>query len=55
MELPQRTIDLLVRFLGQGEGALSKRARRKEFGLLTDAEIQEVEVLYTKVFGGVNA
>ncbi len=54
VELPQRTVDLLVRFLGQGEGTLSKRARRKEFPLLTDAEIQEVEILYTKAFGGGN-
>ena len=52
VELPQRVVDLLVHFLEQGDGKLSKRARTKEFGPLTDAEVQEVEALYAKEFGG---
>ncbi len=35
VELPQRVVDLLVHFLEQGDGKLSKRARMKEFGPLT--------------------
>ena len=52
VELPRRVVDLLVRFLEQGDGKLSGRARQKEFAALTEAEIEEVETLYEKAFGG---
>jgi Fic family protein len=53
VDMPDRTIDLLHRFLRQGRGRLSKRARTKEFEALTDAEVQEVERLYEDCFAGI--
>lgn len=49
-EIPDHTIALLVRFLEQGNGILSKRAREKEFEKLTDAEIKNIEKYYAKIF-----
>jgi len=48
----RRVVDLLVRFLEQGDGKLSGQARQKEFAALTEAEIEEVETLYERAFGG---
>ena len=36
VDMPDRTVDLLFRFLHQNEGTLSKRAREQEFASLTD-------------------
>ncbi len=49
-EMPDKTVALLVRFLDQNEGALSKRARDKEFKSLKDAEINEIEQNYKSIF-----
>lgn len=49
-DMPGPTIDLLFRFLQQNEGALSKRAREKEFAALTDGEAKSVEDIYAQVF-----
>lgn len=49
-EMKNNTIDLLIRFLHQNEGKLSKRAREKEFGALTDTECQELEESYGEIF-----
>ena len=49
-EMPASTIDLLFSFLKQNTGQLSKRARAKEFGSLTDDEIEEFEATYQEVF-----
>ena len=49
-EIPDHIIALLVRFLEQGNGILSKRAREKEFEKLTDAEIKNIEKYYAKIF-----
>ena len=35
-EMPDKTVALLIRFLEQNNGSLSKRARIKEFSVLTD-------------------
>jgi len=51
VELPRRVVDLLVRFLEQGDGKLSGQARQKEFAALTEAEVDEVETLDEKAFG----
>ena len=40
--MPDRTIDLLFRFLHQNGGQLSKRAREQEFAQLTDAEADRI-------------
>jgi len=51
LEMPERTMDLLFRFLDQNDGVLSRRARRKEFAALTDAESKRVEAVFAGVFG----
>ena len=50
VDMPDRTVDLLFRFLHQNEGRLSRRAREKEFGSMTDAEVSAAEVAYTASF-----
>jgi len=49
-EMPDKLIALLVRFLEQGNGTLSKRAIEKEFANFTEKEVQEVENKYTEIF-----
>ena len=51
VDMPDRTIDLLFRFLHQNGGHLSKRAREKEFRRLSSEEIGEVEGIYGELFG----
>ncbi len=51
IDMPERTIDLLFRFLNQNDGKLSNRAREKEFAALTDEEIQNIEAIYDEAFG----
>jgi hypothetical protein len=46
VDMPNRTVDLLHRFLRQNGGRLSKRARSGEFASLTDLEVQQVETLF---------
>ena len=52
VEMPDRTVDLLFRFLHQNGGRLSKRAREQEFERLTDAEVADVEEAYRVSFAG---
>lgn len=49
-DMPDRTVALLIRFLEQNNGNLSKRAREKEFSTLTDEEVQKIEEQYRMVF-----
>ncbi len=49
-EMPDRLVALLINFLGQNNGTLSKRARKKEFSALTDKEVDSIEKLYRKIF-----
>lgn len=51
IDMPDRTIDLLFRFLQQNGGKLSERARAGEFAKLTDAEVGAVEEGYAELFG----
>ncbi|MFH1156668.1 MAG: Fic family protein [Pseudomonadota bacterium] len=51
IDMPDRLVDLLIRFLVQNGGKLSKRAREKEFKKLTDREIQTIEQKYAEIFG----
>jgi len=48
VEMPNRTIDLLFRFLRQNEGILSRRARGGEFSALTDEEVAAIEEIYAR-------
>lgn len=47
--MPDRLVDLLIRFLSQNRGHLSKRAREREFNKLTDTEIHAIEQKYSEI------
>ena len=51
IDMPDKLVDLLIRFLAQNNGKLSKRAREREFEKLTDIEIQTIEQKYEEIFG----
>jgi len=51
LDMPERTLNTLFGFLRQNGGRLSKRARENEFASLTDAEISQIEQLYSDSFG----
>jgi Fic family protein len=51
-EMPDKMVALLVRFLEQNNGTISKRAKEKEFKELTDTEIQQIEKQYQIFFNG---
>ena len=48
VEMPERTIDLLFRFLQQNGGILSRRARANEFRALTEDEAARIERAYAE-------
>lgn len=50
VDMPDRTVDLLFRFLHQNGGNLSKRARQEEFARLSDAEAAAAEAAYRECF-----
>lgn len=50
IDMPDMLADLLIRFLNQNGGKLSKRAREKEFNQLTGVEVQAIERKYDEVF-----
>ena len=50
VDMPDRTIGLLVRFLRQNGGTISKRGREQEFVRLSDEEVARVEAIYGSVF-----
>lgn len=50
VDMPERTVDLLFRFLHQNGGSLSRRARGQKFAELTDAEAAAAEAAYRKIF-----
>jgi hypothetical protein len=49
-DMPDSLISLLVRLLEQNDGKFSKRAKEKEFSVLNDTEIQEIELNYKNIF-----
>lgn len=49
-EMPDKLVAILVRFLEQNKGKLSKRAREKEFTSLNDTEVIEIESNYKSIF-----
>jgi Fic family protein len=51
LEMPDKMVALLVRFLDQNSGTISKRARDKEFSALSDKEIKDIETKYQETFG----
>ena len=48
--MPDKLVDLLIRFLTQHDGKLSNRARTKEFAQLTKGEVQAIENKYDEIF-----
>ena len=55
VDMPDRTVELLHRFLREHGGRLSKRGRQNEFAALTDAEAERIEHLYTECFAAVTS
>jgi Fic family protein len=49
-QMPDKTVALLIRFLDQNNGKLSKRALEKEFSVLTEEEVKEIEEHYQLYF-----
>lgn len=49
-DMPDYLMDLLIRFLHQNKGVLSKRAREKEFKALSQDECTELERMYQEIF-----
>ena len=50
IDMPDNLVDLLIRFLTQNNGKLSKRAKEREFNKLTAGEIQAIEIKYGEIF-----
>ncbi|MBI3208497.1 MAG: Fic family protein [Candidatus Solibacter usitatus] len=50
VDMPQRTMDLLFRFMRQNNGSLSKRSREREFSKLTNEEVHALERAYADIF-----
>ena len=49
-EMPDNMVSLLVGFMEQGNGQLSKRARSNEFKELTEDEIGIIEEQFESIF-----
>ena len=50
IDMPNAKVNLLINFLEQGQGKLSKRARSKEFARLTPKECRFIEDRYAEIF-----
>lgn len=49
-EMPDKMVSMLVRYLEQNNGTLSQRAKSKEFSLLQNNEVFEIEKTYLDIF-----
>ncbi len=49
-EMPDKLISLLLNFLEQNNGILSKRARENEFKLLSDGEVITIQKEFVRIF-----
>jgi len=49
-EMPDKMVALLIRFLEQNKGSLSKRSLKKEFMALSALEIKEIESKFQSIF-----
>ncbi len=50
INLPDTRVDLLIKYLNQNKGKLSKRKGQKDFDELTEQEISMIEEYYTEIF-----
>lgn len=51
-QMPDKMVALLIRFLRQNNGTLSRRAKEKEFNVLSDSELKAIEDQYKSIFNG---
>ena len=51
LSLPDTKVDLLIKFLNQNNGKLSKNKRQKEFDELTEEEVLSIEDNFKSIFG----
>lgn len=49
-QMPDKTVALIVRFLEQGKGRLSERAKAAAFKELTEEEVRKIEHKYQEIF-----
>jgi Fic family protein len=49
-QMPDKLVALLIMFLEQNNGTLSRRAKEKEFNALTEEEVKEIENRYKMYF-----
>ena len=49
-EMPDQLVVMLVLFLQQNKGVLSKRAKEKEFSALNEEEVIHIEKMYQTIF-----
>lgn len=49
-DMPVKIIALLIRFLEQGKGIISKRAKENEFDVLNEEEITDIQRIYSEIF-----
>lgn len=50
LNLPNTRVDLLIKYLSQNKGKLSKRKARKDFDELSEEEISTIEGFYADIF-----
>ena len=53
VEMPDRLVALLRKFLAQNSGRLSNRARASEFSRLSSDEVQRIEEIYSELLGSL--
>lgn len=53
-QMPDSIVALLIRFLEQNKGTLSKRAREKEFAALKPEEVKNIEQKFSTIFAEKN-
>jgi hypothetical protein len=49
-EIPDKLVSILVIFLEQNQGQLWKRAKEKEFNMLSEKEVEKIESTYASIF-----
>lgn len=49
-QMPDKMVSLLIRFLDQNNGILSNKAKEKEFAVLKDKEVKEIESTFKRIF-----
>jgi len=52
INLPNNKVDLLIKYLNQNNGILSKTIRQKHFSELTEEEISSIEEYYDEIYKG---